>query len=78
MAAKVPAKSSPHVPNLVQIWLVIRTKIFRTFPFIFSQETAKMDEEDAREQGQTEIDLVQRAYVYVTDKTYPSKAAPRI
>jgi len=30
----------------------------------------KMDE-DVREQGQTEIDLVQQAYVYVTDKTYP-------
>jgi len=28
----------------------------------------KMDE-DVREQGQTEIDLVQQAYVYVTDKT---------
>ena len=28
-------------------------------------------DEDAREQGQTEIDLVQQAYVYVTDKTYP-------
>ena len=30
----------------------------------------KMDE-DVREQGQTEIDLVQQAYVYVTHKTYP-------
>jgi len=28
-------------------------------------------DEDAREQGETEIDLVQQAYVYVTDKTYP-------
>ena len=67
MAAKVPVKSSPHVPNLVRLFA---RRFFCTFPFIFSQDTPKMDE-DAREQGQTEIDLVQQAYVYVTDKTYP-------
>jgi len=51
------------VPNLVR---------FRTFPFCSQdRSTSKMDEEDAREQGQTEIDLVQQAYVYVTNKTYP-------
>jgi len=39
------------------------------FPFVFSHDTPKMDEEDAREQGQTEIDLVQQAYLYATVKT---------
>ena len=35
-------------------------------------------DEDAREQGQTEIDLVQQAYVYVTDKTYPESCSENL
>ena len=33
--------------------------------------SAIMDKEDSREQEQTEVDLVEQAYVYVTDKSYP-------
>ena len=58
MAAKFPAKIGP-------------VNSHEDSSHISSFFSAIMDKEDSREQEQTEVDLVEQAYVYVTDKSYP-------